>query len=90
MALQKVVHVLRNTGRKSAVLSDTLPQGKQKVCGILVLEQKVNLINEDECFLSFRSVLRDTVENRVEDYKHTDRHKLLAEVENVIADQLLN
>ena len=53
-----------------------------------MLEQKVNLINEDECFLSFRSVLRDTVENRVEDYKHTDRHKLLAEVENVIADQV--
>ena len=53
MALQKVVHILRDAGRISAVLSHTLPKGEQEVCAVLVLEQKVDLINEDEGVLRF-------------------------------------
>ena len=37
--------------------------------------------------LTFSTVLCNTVQNRVEDDKHTDRHKLLAEVKNVITDK---
>ena len=47
MALQEVIHVLRDTRCKRTVLSYTLPKGKEEVCGILVLEKQVNLINED-------------------------------------------
>ena len=32
-------------------------------------------------------VLRDSVQNRVQHYQHSDRHQLLAEIQNVIADQ---
>ena len=52
-----------------------------------MLEQKIDFINEDECLLTLCTVLCDTVQDRVEDNKHTDRHKLLAEVKNVIADK---
>ena len=44
-------------------------------------------INEDKGLLTFSTVLCNTVQNRVEDDKHTDRHKLLAEVKNVITDK---
>ena len=37
--------------------------------------------------LTLCSVLCDSVQNTVKDDKHTDRHKLLAEVENVITDK---
>ena len=52
-----------------------------------MLEKQVNLINEDIGVLALRSVLRNAVEDRVENDKHTDGHKLLAEVENIVADQ---
>ena len=51
-----------------------------------MLEQKVDLINEDEGVFALGSVLRNTVQDRVEDDQHTDGHKLLAEVKNVIAN----
>ena len=40
-----------------------------------------------ECLLTLSTVLCNTVQNRVKDNKHTDRHKLLAEVKNVITDK---
>ena len=49
-----------------------------------MLEQEVDFINEDESLLTFCTVLCNTVQDRVEDDKHTDRHKLFAEVKNVI------
>ena len=52
-----------------------------------MLEQEVDFINEDECLLTLSTVLCDSVQNRVKDDKHTDRHKLLAEVKNVITDK---
>lgn len=41
---------------------------------------------EDEGVFALGSVLRNTVQDRVEDDQHTDGHKLLAEVKNVIAN----
>ena len=87
MGLKQVVHILRDARGISTVLSHTLPKGEQEVCAVLVLEQKVDFINEDEGVLALSSVLRNTVQNRVEDDQHTDGHKLLAEVKDVIADQ---
>ena len=80
MGLKQVVHILRDARGISTVLSHTLPKGEQEVCAVLVLEQKVDFINEDEGVLALSSVLRNTVQNRVEDDQHTDGHKLLAEV----------
>jgi len=87
VGLKQVVHILRDARGISTVLSHTLPKGEQEVCAVLVLEQKVDFINEDEGVLALSSVLRNTVQNRVEDDQHTDGHKLLAEVKDVIADQ---
>ncbi len=83
VGLKQVVHILRDARGISAVLSHTLPKGEQEVCTVLVLEQKVDFIDEDEGVLALSSVLCNTVQDRVE----TDGHKLLAEVKDVIADQ---
>ena len=61
MALQKVVHILRDTRSIRPVFTHTLPKGKEEVSGILVLEQQINLINEDEGVSAFRPVLRNAV-----------------------------
>ena len=66
VGLEQIVHILRDAGRISAILSYTLPQGEQEVCAVLVLEQKVDLVNEDEGVLTLGSVLRNTVQDRVE------------------------
>lgn len=87
VGLKQVVHILRDARGISAVLSYTLPKGEQEVCTVLVLEQKVDFIDEDEGVLALSSVLCNTVQDRVEDDQHTDGHKLLAEVKDVIADQ---
>ena len=47
MALQKVIHILRDARRIGSVLSYTLPKGKEEVCTVFVLEKQVNLINKD-------------------------------------------
>ena len=54
-----------------------------------MLEQKIDFVNENKGVLAFGSVLRNTVENGVENDQHTDRHKLFTEVENIIADQAI-
>ena len=52
-----------------------------------MLEKQVNLINEDIGVLAFSSVLSNSVKNGVKNNEHTDRHKLLTKIENVIANQ---
>ena len=52
-----------------------------------MLEKQVNLINEDIGVLALRSILRNAIKDRVKNDKHTDRHKLLTEVENIVANQ---
>ena len=74
VGLKQVVHILRDAGGISTVLSHTLPKGEQEVCAVLVLEQKVDFIDEDEGVLALGSVLRNTVQDRVEDDQHTDGH----------------
>ena len=87
VGLKQVVHILRDARGISTVLSHTLPKGEQEVCTVLVLEQKIDFVDENKGVLAFGSVLRNTVENGVENDQHTDGHKLLAEVKDVIADQ---
>ena len=61
MALQEVVHVLRDARAVRPVLTHTLPEGKEEVSGILVLEQQINLVNENKRVPAFRPVLGDAV-----------------------------
>ncbi len=76
VGLKQVVHILRDARGISAVLSHTLPKGEQEVCTVLVLEQKVDFIDEDEGVLALGTVGRNTVQDRVEDDQHTDGHIL--------------
>ena len=89
MGLKQVVHILRDARGISAVLSHTLPKGEQEVCTVLVLEQKIDFVDENKGVLAFGSVLRNTVENGVENDQHTDGHKLFAEIKNVVANQAI-
>ena len=73
MALQQVVHVLRDSSTVRPVFSYTLPEGKEEVSGVFVLEQQINLINENKGVPAFRPVHRDAVQDAVKDNKHTDR-----------------
>ena len=82
VGLKQVVHVLRDARGISTVLSHMLPKGEQEVSAILVLEQKVDFIDEDEGVLALSSVLRNAVQGRVKDNQHTDWHKLFAEVKD--------
>ena len=61
MALQEVVHILCDSSTVRPILTHTLPEGKEEVGGILVLEQQINFINEDKCVPAFRPVLGDAV-----------------------------
>ena len=87
MALQQIFHVLRDTRNESAVLTHTLPQGKEEVRRILVLEQQIDLVNKDIGLSSLCLILGDTVQDTVKNYEHTDRHKRSAKLVNVIADK---
>ena len=68
MALQKVIDVLGYSTCVCTVFSHTLPQGKEEVCRVFVLEQKINFINEDKGVLTLCTVLCDTVQDRVKDH----------------------
>jgi len=61
MALQEIVHILRDTGTKSAILSDTLPERKQEAGTVFMLEQEIDLINDDKGVFAFSPVLCDAV-----------------------------
>ena len=87
MALQQIFHILRDTKDISVVLTHLFPHRKEEVLGVVVLEQKVDLVDEDIGLSSLRSVLGDTVEDTVKNNEHTDRHKLFAKLVNVIADK---
>ena len=57
VALEQIVHVLRNTGAKPVVLSDSLPQGKQEIRAELMLEQQIDFVDKDIRF--FRVYLKE-------------------------------
>lgn len=50
-------------------------------------KQQVDLIDEDEGLLSGLPVSGHPVQNAVQDHQHTDGHQLLAQFQDVIADQ---
>ena len=54
-----------------------------------MLEQKIDFVDENKGVLAFGSVLRNTVENGVENDQHTDGHKLFAEIKDVVANQAI-
>ncbi|MNP66371.1 hypothetical protein D3C76_1620780 [compost metagenome] len=78
---------MRNPCAKSAILSDTLPEREQKVGTIFVLEQKVDFINKNKRILASGAILRNPIQDVVEYDQHADGKKLLAQVENIVANQ---
>lgn len=87
MALQQIIHVLRNARTKSAVLSDALPKREQKVGAVFMLKQKIDFVNNDKCIFAFNPVLCNPIQDAVQDNQHADREELFAQVENIVADE---
>ena len=87
MALQEVVHILRNAGRISTVLAHSLPKREQEVGTVFVLEQEIDFVNEDEGIFALCTILCNAVEDGIQNHQHPDGHKLLAEVKDVVADE---
>ena len=73
VALQKVVHILRNARAVRTVFSYSFPERKEEVGGVFVLKEQINLINENESVSAFGSVLGNAVQDAVKNNKHTDR-----------------
>ena len=63
MALQKVLDILRNARNKRTVLTDTLSQGKEKVCGVIMLVKEIDFINEDIGLSAPRLVCGNSIED---------------------------
>jgi len=87
MALQKVIDILRDTGTESTVFANTLPQGKEKVCRIFVLKQKIDFVDDNKSVFTLCAIGGNTVEDTVKHNEHTNRQKLFPEIKNVIADK---
>ena len=85
--LQQVIHVLSDAGTVCAVLSDTLPELEQELGGIFMHEQQIDLVDEDEGLSAFHTVRRDPVDDGIQDDQHTYGPELLAELQDVVADQ---
>ena len=87
MALQKVIDILRDAGTESTVFTNTLPKGKQEVCRIFVLKQKIDFVDNDKSVFTLCAIGGNTVEDTVKHNEHTNRQKLFSEIENVVADK---
>ena len=61
VALQEVVNILGDARTVRPILTHTLPEGKEEVCGILMLKEQVNLVNKDKGVPAFRPVLGNAV-----------------------------
>ena len=85
MGLQKVVDILRQPCAAGPVFAHPLPEGKQEIRAVLMLEQQIDFINIKPCILAKLAVSDDAVEYAVQHNQHADRQKLLAEVTDVIA-----
>ena len=73
MALQQVIHVLRDASTVRSVLTHTLPEGKEEIRTVLMLKQQIDFINENKGVPAFRPVHRDAVQNAVKHHEHTQR-----------------
>ena len=88
VGLQEVAHILRNAGAAGAVFADTLPEGKQEVCTVLMLEQQIYLVDVDPCISPLLAVADDTVEDAVQHHQHTHGQKLSSQIADVIAEDV--
>ena len=86
MGLQQVVDVLRQPRAAGPVFAHPLPEGKQEVCAVLMLEQQVNFVDVEPCIFAELAVSDDAVEHAVQHDQHADRQELLAEVADVVAE----
>ena len=84
MGLEQIVHVLSEAGTAGPVLSDTLPEGKQEISAVFVLEKKVDFIDIDPGVPAQCPVADDPVEHAVQHHQHPHRKKLLAQISDVI------
>ena len=89
MALQEVVHVLRDTRNESSVLSHSFPKGKEEVCGVFVLEKQIDLVDKDIGLFALDTVLGDAVENTVKNDEHTHGHQRSSKLVNIVADKTI-
>ena len=71
MALQQVIHILRNTGTERTVFANAFPKGKQEVCRILMLEQKIDFVDDNKGVFALGTVGSNAVQYTVKHYKHT-------------------
>lgn len=72
VALEHIVHILRNARAERAVFADALPKGEEEVCAVFVHEQQINLVNEDIGVASLGTVGGNAVEDVVQHHQHTD------------------
>ena len=71
---QQFVHILRQSGHKSVVLADALPQLVKEIGAVLIAEQNVKLIAENPRSAPLFPVLNHAVVNRIQRHQHTQRH----------------
>ena len=61
MGLEQVIYVLSNTCTECSVLTDSLPQLKEELSGILMHEKQIYFVNHYEGFLSPHAVCRNSI-----------------------------
>ena len=83
---QQFVHILRQSGHKSIVFADALPQLVEEIGAVLVAEQNVKLIAENPRSAAFLPILDDAVINRIQRHQHPQRHKLFTQFADVIGN----
>ena len=86
MGLQQIVDVLRQPRSAGPIFAHPLPEGKQEIRAVFMLEQQVNFVDIEPCVFAEFSVSDDAVEHAVQHDEHADRQELLAEVADVIAE----
>ena len=86
MGLQQIVDVLRQPRAAGPVFAHPLPEGKQEIRAVFVLEQQVNFVDVEPCIFAKLAVSDDAVEHAVQYNEHADRQELLAEVADVITE----
>lgn len=86
VALEKILHILCDTGGAGSVLAHPLPQGEQEVGAVLMLEQQIDLVDVDPCVFAESSVADYPVEDAVQNNQHAHGQKLFAQIPDVVAD----
>ena len=85
MGLQQIIDVLRQPRAAGTIFAHPLPEGKQEIRAVFVLEQQIDFINIKPCILAKLAVSDDAVEHAVQHDQHADRQELFSKVADVIA-----